>query len=172
MKLDNRPRKLLVKGVPAESVEVAQNWYGVRIFPCPTPSFVVECEGLQTTNGIESVERLADGDLIVSFKTRSSAEQARRVLLDRFPLIYPGSEQGYAKGTNLPTVGQIEASWYTPAPGPPNLSKPAPSEQPASAEMGGGTTSGGSAVPEKGAPEEETVASGWGDDGEDGMGML
>lgn len=33
MKLDNRPRKLLVKGVPAESVEVAQNWYGVRIFP-------------------------------------------------------------------------------------------------------------------------------------------
>lgn len=31
MKLDNRPRKLLVKGVPEESVEVAQNWYGVRI---------------------------------------------------------------------------------------------------------------------------------------------
>ena len=30
MKLDNRPRKLLVKGVPEESVEVAQNWYGVR----------------------------------------------------------------------------------------------------------------------------------------------
>ena len=31
MKLDNRPRKLLVKGVPEESEEVAQNWYGVRI---------------------------------------------------------------------------------------------------------------------------------------------
>jgi hypothetical protein len=36
MKLDNRPRKLLVKGVPEESAEVAQNWYGVRIFFSPT----------------------------------------------------------------------------------------------------------------------------------------
>jgi len=35
MKLDNRPRKLLVKGVPEESVEVARNWYGVRIFSLP-----------------------------------------------------------------------------------------------------------------------------------------
>jgi len=32
MKLDNRPRKLLVKGVPEASVDVAQNWYGVRVF--------------------------------------------------------------------------------------------------------------------------------------------
>ena len=43
MKLDNRPRKLLVKGVPEESVEVAQNWYGVRIsFPPPLWDFFVE----------------------------------------------------------------------------------------------------------------------------------
>ena len=66
-------------------------------------------------------------------------------------------------------MGQIEVTWYAPGPGP---SKPAPPEQPAPAEVGGGTTSGGSALADKGAPEEETVASGWGDDGEDGMGML
>ncbi|KAF9651404.1 hypothetical protein BDM02DRAFT_3091413 [Thelephora ganbajun] len=133
MKLDNRPRKLLVKGVPEESVEVAENWYG-------------------TTNGVENVERLADGDLILSFKTRNSAEQ------------------GYAKGTNLPTVGQITVSWYSPGPGP---SKPTPSlEQPVLEGMGGGTTGRGSALVDKSVPEEETVASGWGDDGEDGMGML
>jgi len=79
MKLDNRPRKLLVRGVPEESVEVAQNWYGVRVF-CfsPTPSLVIENESSQTTNGLDNVERLADGDLIVSFKTRNSAEQVRR----------------------------------------------------------------------------------------------
>jgi RNA-binding protein 26 len=85
MKLDNRPRKLLVKGVPEESAEVAQNWYGVRIFFCPTQGFFVEIGDLQTTNGVENVVRLADGDLIVSFKTRSSAEQVCPLLPNRFP---------------------------------------------------------------------------------------
>ena len=47
MKLDNRPRKLLVKGVPEESVEIARNWYGVRIIlPPPTPNFAVERESV------------------------------------------------------------------------------------------------------------------------------
>ena len=47
MKLDNRPRKLLVKGVPEESVEVAENWYGVCISDfSPTPSFVAESKRL------------------------------------------------------------------------------------------------------------------------------
>ena len=59
--------------------------------------------------------------------------------------------------------------WHAPGPGP---SKPAPSEQPVPAEMGGETTSGGTTLTDKGALEEEAVASGWGDDGEDGMGML
>jgi len=130
MKLDNRSRKLLVKGVPEASVEVAQNWYG-------------------TTNGVESVERLASGDLIVSFKTRSTAEQ------------------GHAKGTNLPTVGQVEVSWYAGA----GRLDPPPSAQSAP-EMGGVVTSGNSVLVEKGAADEEAVASGWGDNGEDGMGML
>ena len=42
MKLDNRPRKLLVKGVPEESVEVARNWYGVRISSLSPLQFFVE----------------------------------------------------------------------------------------------------------------------------------
>jgi RNA-binding protein 26 len=86
MKLDNRPRKLLVKGVPEESVEVAHNWYGVRISDLsPAPNSVAEIERLQTTNGVENVERLADGDLIISFKTRSSAEQVRGFHSISFP---------------------------------------------------------------------------------------
>ena len=172
MKLDNRPRKLLVKGVPEESAEVAQNWYGVRIFPSPTPGFGVESEGLQTTNGVENMERLADGSLVVAFKTRSSAEQVRRSRLTDPPCDFTKGgmlKQGYAKGTSLPTVGPIDVSWYVPGPGP---SKPITSGQPAPAATGGGVTSGGGALTDKGALEEEAVASGWGDDGEDGMGML
>jgi RNA-binding protein 26 len=80
-----------------------------------------------------------------------------------------GLQQGYAKGTNLPTVGQIEVSWYSPVPEPP---KAAPLEQSAPVETGGGVKGGGSALVDKGAAEEEAVAIGWGDDGEDGMGML
>lgn len=77
-----------------------------------------------------------------------------------------GWPQGHAKGTNLPTVGQVEVSWYAAG-----NSAPAPSAQPAP-EMGGVTTGGESAVVEKGAQDEEAVASGWGDNGEDDIGML
>lgn len=61
-------------------------------------------------------------------------------------------------------MGQIEVSWHAPRPGP--------SEKLAPGEAGGGTTSGGSALADKGISEEEAVAIGWGDDGEDGMGMV
>ena len=170
MKLDNRPRKLLVKGVPEESVEIAQNWYGVRISRfLPTQSLLLS-EGLQTTNGLETVERLSNGDLVVSFKTRTSAEQVSRFYLIGFlnPVLTIGLlGQGQAKGTNMPTVGQIEVSWHVAS-----QSTPAPSEQSGPTDMGGVVASGGSALVEKGALDEEAVASGWGDDGEDGMGML
>jgi len=66
---------------------------------------------------------------------------------------------------NLPTVGQIEVTWYAPVPGASTLALP---EKPAPTGMGGETAS----EADKGAPVEEAVASGWGDDGEDGMGML
>jgi hypothetical protein len=38
--------------------------------------------------------------------------------------------------------------------------------------MGGVATSSGTAPVNKSTGDEEAVASGWGDDGEDGMGML
>jgi RNA-binding protein 26 len=77
------------------------------------------------------------------------------------------AEQGHAKGTNLPTVGSVEVSWYAPG-----NSGPATSAQSAP-EVGGVVTSGESAVVEKGTLDhEETVASGWGDNGEDDIGML
>jgi RNA-binding protein 26 len=84
-----------------------------------------------------------------------------------FVLTMGASGQGQAKGTNLPTVGQIEVSWYVAG-----QSEPTPLEPSGPTEMGGVVASGGSALVEKGAPDEEAVASGWGDDGEDGMGML
>lgn len=126
--------------------------------------------GLQTTNGVEGVERLSDGDLVISFKTRSSAEQVCRsysIGFLNFVLTMGASGQGHAKGSNLPTVGQIEVSWYATG-----QSNPAPSEQSMPTDMSGEVASGGSALVGKGTPDEETVASGWGDDGEDSMGML
>ena len=67
-----------MKGVPAESVEVAHNWYWVRTSSSrPALSFVIENESLQTTNGVEGVEWSADGHFIIRSKTRSSMEQVR-----------------------------------------------------------------------------------------------
>ena len=63
-------------------------------------------------------------------------------------------------------MGQVEVSWYATV-----HSDPAPSAQ-SGPDVGAATTSGGSALVEKGAPDEEAVASGWGDVGEDEMGML
>ena len=31
MKLDNRPKKLLVKGAPPEAVQAVRDWYEVRV---------------------------------------------------------------------------------------------------------------------------------------------
>lgn len=64
-------------------------------------------------------------------------------------------------------MGQIEVSWYAPG-----SSNPIPSEQPAPAEVGGVATVTGSVPVDKSAQDEEAVASGWGDDGEDSMGMF
>ena len=70
----------------------------------------------------------------------------------------------------MPTVGPIEVTWHVPGPGP---SKTVPSEQPAPAAMSGETISVGIIPASKSTlEEEEAVASGWGDEGEDGMGML
>jgi len=145
MKLDNRPKKLLVKGVDAEGVQTVKDWYG-------------------TTGSLESVETTDGGDLVVSFRTRAAAEQ------------------GFAKGNTVPTVGQVQVVWYTEHP---LVSRQLLQHPPSGPGAGKQHDAGGRADPA--APiathhghqhqpqqqqEEELVASGWGDDGEDGMGML
>ncbi|KAF7319960.1 hypothetical protein MKEN_00779900 [Mycena kentingensis (nom. inval.)] len=58
MKLDNRPKKLLVKGVKEDGVQAVQDWY-------------------ETTGQVQSVAPVDDGsgDILVSFFSRAAAEQ-------------------------------------------------------------------------------------------------
>lgn len=60
MKLDNRPKKLLVKDVGSDNVQAVRDWYEAS------------CQ-------IEAVETLDNGDVTVMFKTRAAAEQVRFV---------------------------------------------------------------------------------------------
>ncbi|KAF5377555.1 hypothetical protein D9615_005206 [Tricholomella constricta] len=140
MKLDNRPKKLLVKGVREEGTQALRDWF-------------------ETTGQMESFEKSESGDIIVVFKSRAAAEQ------------------GLAKGNNVPTVGQVQITWY---------SGKAPAAAPKIASPGVGAPSQAPDVTMKDAPrlhspdpshsphgqDEEVIASGWGEegDGEDGMG--
>ncbi|KAI0670098.1 hypothetical protein C8Q78DRAFT_167784 [Trametes maxima] len=56
MKLDLRPKKLLVKGAPTESLQAVRDWY-------------------ETTGQVEAVETTDSGDVLVSFRSRGGAEQ-------------------------------------------------------------------------------------------------
>ncbi|KAJ3536639.1 hypothetical protein NM688_g6809 [Phlebia brevispora] len=75
MKLDNRPKKLLIKGVSVDQLQAVRDWY-------------------ETTGQVDSAEPTDDGDIIVSFKSRSAAEQ------------------GFAKGANIAAVGPVQISWH------------------------------------------------------------
>jgi RNA-binding protein 26 len=127
---------------------------------------------LQTTGGVASVETTNGGDLIVSFHTRGAAEQVCIYTVFSFithpKLMYL---QGLAKGTNIPTVGQVQVSWQT---------APTPT-----------TTAGGSAAPtastagsisadasmlahdDMDGADDLLTTTGWGvDDDADGMGLM
>ncbi|KAF7982060.1 hypothetical protein HWV62_30346 [Athelia sp. TMB] len=56
MKLDNRPKKLLVKGVADAGVQAVRDWF-------------------ETTGQVDSLDAAENGDLVVAFKTRAAAEQ-------------------------------------------------------------------------------------------------
>ncbi|CAA7264692.1 unnamed protein product [Cyclocybe aegerita] len=143
MKLDNRPKKLLVKGVSEENLQGLRDWY-------------------ETTGQLESVEPTEGGAYIVSFRSRSAAEQ------------------GLSKGSNIPLIGAVQISWYTGKVSA-TTSTTTKASKPQAAN---GDTSVPVSNPESevgGSPEihlshlqeEEVVASGWGGDDEgDGMGML
>ncbi|KAF8898346.1 hypothetical protein BD779DRAFT_1483445 [Infundibulicybe gibba] len=142
MKLDNRPKKLLVKAIHRDSLQALRDWY-------------------ETTNQVDSFEALDDGDVIVSFKSRAAAEQ------------------GLAKGTTVPTVGPLQISWFT-GKQPNAASTPRTPLAIADSVGTSGTPPAANRLRSPEPPllhsphmqEEEIVASGWGGDGEDGMGML
>ncbi|KAI0067886.1 hypothetical protein BV25DRAFT_1911750 [Artomyces pyxidatus] len=56
MKLDNRPRKLVVKDVDSDAMQAVRDWY-------------------ESTGQVDSIETLESGDVVVSFTTRMGAEQ-------------------------------------------------------------------------------------------------
>lgn len=58
MKLDNRPKKLLVKDVGIDGVQAVRDWY-------------------EAGGQVDVVETLESGDVVVTFRTRASAEQVR-----------------------------------------------------------------------------------------------
>ncbi|KAG6902820.1 hypothetical protein C0995_011307 [Termitomyces sp. Mi166 len=141
MKLDNRSKKLLVKGVREEGVQNLRDWY-------------------ETTGQVESLERLDSGDIIVTFRSRAAAEQ------------------GLAKGSNIPTVGAVQITWYagqlhmstTIPKAPPNV----PSGPPDTVMTEPSLSRSPKILHSPRPQDEEVIASGWGEDGdgEDGMGML
>jgi RNA-binding protein 26 len=60
MKLDNRPKKLLIKDVGSDNVQAVRDWY-------------------EATCQVDAVETLDNGDITVMFRTRAAAEQVRFV---------------------------------------------------------------------------------------------
>ena len=56
MKLDNRPKKLLIKDVGSDSVQSVRDWY-------------------EASGPVDALETLENGDVVVTFRTRASAEQ-------------------------------------------------------------------------------------------------
>jgi len=58
MKLDNRPKKLLIKDVGSDNVQAVRDWY-------------------EATSQVDAVETLDNGDIAVMFRTRAAAEQVR-----------------------------------------------------------------------------------------------
>ncbi len=85
MKLDNRPKKLVVKGASPESTQAVRDWYEVRtvVWIRDIGACFDDCWRVQTTGQVESVETLDSGDILVSFRSRAAAEQVRDMVLKR-----------------------------------------------------------------------------------------
>ncbi|KAJ7706444.1 hypothetical protein B0H17DRAFT_1037241 [Mycena rosella] len=132
MKLDNRPKKLIVKGVKEDSTQAVRDWY-------------------ETTGQVDDVSAVENGDIVVTFRTRS------------------GAEQGLAKGNNISLVGPVQVAWQTGSTSTSTLA--VPKHTPA-LDTGHTTESHSQDAPHSpGLAQEEEVASGWGDGDEDGMGL-
>ncbi|KAK7058251.1 hypothetical protein VNI00_001882 [Paramarasmius palmivorus] len=136
MKLDNRPKKLLVKAEGSDGLQAIRDWY-------------------ETTGQLEDATQTEDGGVIVSFRTRHAAEQ------------------GFAKGTSIPMLGSVQVTWYAGTTSPAQKSSSTKDASMPSVDV----KSEAEASPRRSPPhspshEEEFVASGWGGNDEDGMGMI
>lgn len=108
----------------------------------------------QTTGQVDSVDVTEGGDILVSFKSRAAAEQ------------------GLAKGTNIPTVGVAQVSWYTGQPSSTSApSKPSHAPADGAADSKESRAASPSHEEDTHMPDEEVVADGWGD-ADDEFGML
>ena len=161
MKLDNRPKKLLLKGASSEQLQGVRDWYEVSIYTSST-KYTMSDFATQTTGQVESVDVTDGGDLLVSFKSRAAAEQ------------------GMAKGTNVPIIGSVQVSWYTGQPSSTSTTtkaSPAPADHPVGGEEHTEPPPMSPVHDDTHMPEEhehehvESVSGGWGD-ADDDFGML
>ncbi|KAJ7357112.1 hypothetical protein DFH08DRAFT_736416 [Mycena albidolilacea] len=143
MKLDNRPKKLLVKGVKEDSTQAVRDWY-------------------ETTGQVDSLTTVEGGDIVVTFRTRNGAEQGL-AKGNNISLVGPVQVAWY--------TGAAAETNTTPTPSAPPKRTPAvgDTEMESIAQT---VHSDSQDAPLSPGVQEEEVASGWGDGDEDGMGML
>ncbi|KAF8640345.1 hypothetical protein AX17_000017 [Amanita inopinata Kibby_2008] len=148
MKLDNRPKKLLVKGVNEENVEAVREWFN-------------------STGQVESVETIETGDVVVAFRSRPVAEQAlaKGTAIPNVGTVQLTWYTGSASASGRTTT--TSSSSIHP-----------PSSATGGGEGGDdsmGDSGSGEHYRPRSPHEEEIIASGWGggdDDDGDGMGMF
>ena len=80
MKLDNRPKKLVVKGVREDALPTLRQWYEVRTIPQRSLPRIQVLFSLQTPGQLDSVDFVGDDEVLVGFRTRAAAEQVRTLL--------------------------------------------------------------------------------------------
>ncbi|KAL0575134.1 hypothetical protein V5O48_006838 [Marasmius crinis-equi] len=103
MKLDNRPKRLLVKGAGSDGLQAIRDWY-------------------ETTGQMETADATDDGDIIVSFKSRHGAEQGLAKGTS-VPVVGTVQVSWYSgSAPHVPQKSTIEAS------GPEGKSEPEPRE--------------------------------------------
>ncbi|KAI0824150.1 hypothetical protein BC628DRAFT_1323183 [Trametes gibbosa] len=147
MKLDLRPKKLLVRGAPAESLQAVRDWY-------------------ETTGQVESVETSDNGDIVIAFYSRGAAEQG---LAKGTHIATVGPVQiSWQAGQSTQTNGAIAASKS-----PATLGQPTSTPKEEDSAMDG--TLPGPSELEANADDshmhEVSDAAGWGAE-DDGFGMM
>lgn len=180
MKLDNRPKRLLVKGVSEDNSKVLRDWFNV------SPSLSIFGIVILTSFTRLLVKwilsyRLNPATLL--FRSKLVPGQNRYFVPNPCMFYRITVIQGLAKGNNVPSIGTIQIGWYhgsTPAVSASRDTRPAPSSFEASDMAMKEDDRTRLGPPEVDAPrsphaqDEELMTSGWGEegDGEDGMGML